>query len=231
MQLILKNETLGEVVVVRCRGRIITGDEAQFLQGELDKLTQLSKHVVLRLAEVTYLDSGGLGTLVRMLGRLRAARGDLKICQVPPFIRKVLQLTNLLGVFHPYESEHEAIAAFSSAPEERRESFQASSSRIVCLDSSLDLLAYLRVLLQSSGYEVFTTQYLSDAVTFAKGTRSSVVICGPGIRDNAHALEKIRQNVPDAKLVHLPPDFSTSEADQAGPKLVSQIRSLFNFPQ
>ena len=105
MQLILKNETLGEAVVVRCRGRIVTGDEAQFLQGELDKLTQLSKHVVLQLAEVTYLDSGGLGTLVRMLGRLRAARGDLKICQVPPFIRKVLQLTNLLGVFHPYESE------------------------------------------------------------------------------------------------------------------------------
>src|SRR5215470_6154883 len=56
MQLILKNETLGEVVVVRCRGRIVTGDEAQFLQGELDKLTQLNKHVVLQLAEVTYLD-------------------------------------------------------------------------------------------------------------------------------------------------------------------------------
>jgi len=43
MQLVLLNEHKGDVVVVRCRGRIVTGQEAQFLQGELDKLTQLTK--------------------------------------------------------------------------------------------------------------------------------------------------------------------------------------------
>jgi len=40
MQLIVQSQTVGEVVVVRCHGRIVTGEEAQFLQSELDNLTQ-----------------------------------------------------------------------------------------------------------------------------------------------------------------------------------------------
>jgi len=226
MQLTLQSHMVNEVVVVRCRGRIVTGDEARFLQSELDRLIESSKNVVLQLAEVTYLDSGGLGTLVRMLGRLRAARGDLKICQVPAFVAQVLRVTNLLGVFHLYASEAQAIEAFSAIPEEQRGAFQPSDRRIVCLDSSLELLAYLRVLLQRSGYEVFTTQYPTDAMTLVMGAPDSIVICGPGIGSNAPAIERLRQSSPAAKFLHLSPDFSTTQADQAGPSLVNQVRSL-----
>jgi len=226
MQLTLKSETLGKVVLVRCRGRIITGEEAQILQSELDQLTQLTKNVVLNLAEVSYLDSGGLGTLIRMLGRLRYARGDLKICQTPPFVEKVLRLTNLLGVFHPYVSEKQAIDAFSQPRQTSEDGFQSSISRIVCLDSSLELLAYVRVFLQRSGYEVFTTQHLSDALTVAKVRRTSLVILGPGMPSKETAIEKFREKLPNAKVLHLPPDFSTSDADQAGPELLNKVRSL-----
>jgi anti-anti-sigma factor len=228
MQLILQNEYKGDVVVVRCCGRIVTGEEAQFLQSEIDKLKHLTKNVVLNLAEVSYLDSGGLGTLIRMLGRLRFARGDLKICQVPPFVEKVLRLTNLLGVFHLYVSEKEAIEAFSQRPQTPHDAFQSSISRIVCLDNSLELLAYVRVLLQRSGYDVFTTQYLSDALTIAmsKVSPTTLVILGPGVRSKETAIEKFRESLPNAKVLHLPPDFSTSDADQAGSELVSRVRSL-----
>ena len=117
MQLTLQSHNVGEVVVVRCRGRIVSGDEVRFLQLELDKLTELTKNVVLQLAEVSYLDSGGLGALVRIFGVLRAAGGDLKLCQLSPFVDQVLQATNLLNVFHPYASEKEAIEAFSARPQ------------------------------------------------------------------------------------------------------------------
>lgn len=226
MQLILQSEHKGDAVAVRCCGRIVTGEEAQFLQSELDKLTQLTRNVVLNLAEVSYLDSGGLGTLIRMLGRLRFARGDLKICQAPPFVEKVLRLTNLLGVFYPYVSEKEAIEAFSQRPQALHEGFQSSINGIVCLDSSLELLAYVRVLLQRSGYEVFTTQYLSDALTVAKVKQTGLVILGPGMRSKEIAIEKLCDNLPNAKVLYLPPDFSTSHADQAGPELVNRVRSL-----
>jgi len=226
MQLVLLNEHKEDVVVVRCRGRIVTGEEAQFFQSELDKLTQLTKNVVLNLAEVSYLDSGGLGTLIRMLGRLRFARGDLKICQAPPFVEKVLRLTNLLDVFHPYASEKEAIEAFSQRPQAPDEGIQSSTDRLVCLDSSLELLAYVRVLLQRSGYEVFTTQYLSDALTFAKVRQARLVILGPATPSKQTAIERFRENLPNTKVLHLPPEFSTSDADQAGPELVNRVRSL-----
>lgn len=232
MQLTLRNEGIGDVIVVRCRGRIVTGDEAQFLQTELDKLTQahLAKRVILNLGEVSYLDSGGLGTLVRILGRLRAARGDLKICQPPPFVLKVLELTNLLNVFHPHPSERDAIEAFSKRPQTPHDTFGATGHRIVCLDGSLELLAYARVLLQRDGYEVFTTQYLSEALTIAKVRQASLVILGPGMPSKETAIERFRERLPNAKLLHLPPDFSTSDADQAGPHLLSQVRSLIASP-
>jgi len=63
MQLTLKSETVGKVVVVRCCGRFVAGEEAQFLQAEVQRLTHLTKNVVLQLAEVNYIDSGGLGVL------------------------------------------------------------------------------------------------------------------------------------------------------------------------
>jgi anti-sigma B factor antagonist len=227
MHLSIESYNTGEVVVVRCRGRIVSsGEEARFLQTELGRLTELTKNVVLEFAEVTYLDSGGLGTLVRLLGMLRAARGDLKLCQVPPFVVRVLEVTNLLSVFHPYASAQDAVRAFSTRPRSMDETFQASRSRIVCVDSSLDLLAYLRLLLQRSGYEVFTTQYPSDAMTFVMGAPASLVICGPGMRTNQAAIERFRQGTSNVRLLHLPQDFSMSEADQSGPDLVNQVRSL-----
>ncbi len=233
MQLILQSEHKEDVVVVRCRGRIVSGEEARFLQSEVERLTglTLTKKVVLQLAEVSYVDSGGLGALVRLLGVLRAARGDLQLCQASPFVTQVLQATNLLSVFRLHASEKDAMEALSTRWQAPDEDLRISSHRIVCLDTSLDLLAYLRVLLQRSGYQVFTTRYASDAVALVVGTRSSIVICGPGVRANETAIEKFRQSAPHAKLLHLPPDFSTSEADRAGPELVNRVRSLLMPPQ
>jgi anti-sigma B factor antagonist len=226
MQLTLQSQNAGDVVVIRCRGRIVSGEEAQFLQREVEKLAELTKKVVLRLADVDFIDSGGLGALVRLRGVLRAGRGDLGLCELSPFVAQVLQATNLLSVFHCHATAKDAIEAFAARPQTRAEIFQPSGDRIVCLDASLDLLAYLKALLKRSGYQVFTTQYPSDAVTLVVGARSSIVIFGPGMTTNEAAIAKLSQSAPHVQILRLPPDFSTSEADQAGPELVARIRSL-----
>jgi anti-sigma B factor antagonist len=226
MQLTLQSQTLRDVVVIRCHGRIVSGDESGQLQAEIEKLTALTKNVVLQLGDVTYVDSGGLGALVRILGVLRAARGDLKVCQLSPFVEQVLQATNLLKVFQPFASEKEAVEAFSARPGPTHDSGQGSVARIVCLDSSLDVLAYLKVLLQRSGYEVFTTRYLSDAVSLAVGTKPRLLVCGPSWHGNPAVADKFSQSAPAVQLLHLPADFSTSEADEASRNLVDRVRSL-----
>ena len=226
MQLTLQSQTVGDVVLIRCKGRILTGDESRHLQQEIEKLTPLTKNVVLQLAEVTYLDSGGLGSLVRLFGVLRAARGDLKLCELSPFVVQVLEATNLLKVLRPFATEKEAIDAFAAKPGSPQEAAPASATRVVCLDSSLDVLAYLKVLLQGSGYEVFTTRHPADAVSLAVGTKPRVLVCGPAMHGNESILEKLRQSAPNARLLYLPADFSTSEADRTGRDVVEQVRSL-----
>src|SRR5262249_7356064 len=133
------------------------------------------------------------------------------------------------SVFLTYSSEREAIEAFSKVPRSPDEALGSSRTRIVCIDSCSDLLAYLRALFKSSGYEVFTTRRLGDAMTLVQATRPRVVICGPGIVElptGEAALEKFRQSGPNVQILLLPSAFSTADGGQAGVDLVNRVKSL-----
>jgi anti-sigma B factor antagonist len=227
MRLTLHTQVMEHVVVVRCQGRIVAGVEVDALQAELDKQTEIRKKVVLHLAEVDYIDSSGLGALVRAFGVLRAAGGSLKLCQVSPFVLQVLQVTKLLSILPTHDSEREAIEA--SYGRSTGDAIELSGTRIVCIDTSRDLLAYVRVLLTSSGYEVHTASNLADAKTLVSVMKPQMVICGAGmlgLPTAAAALEKFRQTGPNVQVLHLPSDFSTAEAGQAGKDLVNRVQSL-----
>jgi anti-anti-sigma factor len=228
MQLTLENQRIGDLTVIRCRGRIVVGDEISSLRQEVETLTKVSKDVVLQLAEVSFIDSAGLGALVRLFGVLRAHGGDLKLCQLSPFLLQVLQVTNLLRIFPIYASETEAIQAFSKGPRFHEESSGISRTRIVCTDTSSDLLAYLSALLKRSDYEVFTTRNPSDALMFVRVTKPRVLICGPGMLTNESAMKGFREIDSKVQLLLLPYDFSGTEAGQAGFDLVNRIRLLLS---
>ena len=228
MQLTLDSSLVDDVVVVRCHGRIVAGAEIAALQAELDKQTVFVKMVVLHLADVDYIDSSGLGALVRALGVLRAAGGSLKLCQASPFVVQVLQVTKLLSILPSHASEAEAIEAFyERSPREGKES--SSGTNIICVDTSKDLLAYLRALLTSSGYKVHTAWNLMDAKSLVSAIKPQLVICGGGMQGlptAAAALDYFRERAPKAQILQLPPEFSAAEAGQAGEDLVNRVRSL-----
>jgi anti-sigma B factor antagonist len=216
-----------DVVVIRCQGRIVAGAEGDALQAELDKQTEIRKKVVVHLAEVNYIDSSGLGALVRAFGVLRAAGGGLKLCQVSPFVLQVLEVTKLLSVLPTHSTETEAIEAFRKRA--YHEAIEPSRTRIVCIDTSKDLLAYVRALLTGSGYEVHTAWNLADGKNLVSAMKPQMVICGAGILGlpmAAAALEKFRQSGPHIQVLNLPSDFSTAEAGQAGVDLVNHVQSL-----
>ena len=196
MQLSLQNLKIGDVVVIRCQGRIVAGAEISSLQLELETLSRVTKDVVLQLEEISFIDSAGLGALVRLFGVLRANGGDLKLCQLSPFLLQVLQVTNLLRIFPIYASETEAIQAFSKGPQFREEIFAEARTRIVCADTSTDLLAYLGALLKRSGYEAFTTRHPSDAMLLVEATRPRVSYLWSGDADERVGDEGISRNQP-----------------------------------
>jgi len=231
MPLTLESQLIGDVVVIRCQGRIVAGAEVDSLQAEFEKQIRSSRKIVLQLAQTEYIDSSGLGALVRVFGVLRGAGGDLKLCHLPPRILRVLEMTNLLAVLPTHASEKEAIEGFSRA---RRSPHLASGSalartKIVCVDTSRDLLAYLNALLKRSGYEVFTTRVPDEAMTLVYSQMPQMVICGPGmlgLPTGEAAVEKFRNSKPSIPVLLLPPDFSTADAGQAGVDLVNHVRSL-----
>jgi anti-anti-sigma factor len=226
MQLSVQSQKLGNVIVIRCQGRLIVGEETAALQAEVDKRSPESKKFVLHLAEVNYVDSGGLGALVRIAGSLRSFRGDLKLCELSKQVSQILQVTNLSSVFRSYGSESEAIAAFSEGSQSTEESAKPLRKKIVCVDPSTDLLAYLNALLRRAGYEVLTSRHVSDAGTLIRVTRPSLIIGGPGLQANPVALEKLRPADPQVHLLLLDPNYSTTEAEQAGSDLLTKVHSL-----
>lgn len=232
----LQSQLIDDVLVIRCQGRITLGAEVGALQAEVEKLTKIpgtnvlaKKRVVLQLAEAHYIDSSGLGTLVHLLGVLRAAGGGVKLCQLSPPVHKALQVTNLLSLFHPYGSEQEAIEAFSKARQSHGETLGSSKTRVVCIDTSKDLLACVSALLTRSGYEVYRTRYVGEAVTLVNATSPRVVIFGPGMLEVPTlqaAVEKVNKSRPNVQILHLPSDFPATEAGQAGVDLLKHVHSL-----
>lgn len=227
MKLVCKAVKIGDVVVVRCTGRIVVGEEVQSLLRKIEEWELETKKFVLQLAEVAYVDSGGMGALVRLLGKLRAARGDLKLCELPPFLMQVLEVIRLKGLFETYATEREAIVAFSHRPQAGAQGPLGTRPKVICIDSSSDLLAYLSAMLKRHEFDVYTAKFLSDATTLARSTHPRVAICGPTTQESAVAFEKFRQANPGMQILILPPDFDASEAGQAGSSLVERIGAMF----
>lgn len=230
MPLTLDCQKFDRMLIIRCRGRIAFGAEIETLEAEVHKRTQINgvfviKDIVLQLAETEYIDSSGLGTLIRLLGVLRAAGGSLKLCQLSQSVAKVIQVTNLETLFPLYPTETDAVGAHR--PIHAGDELGAKI-RIVCIDTSSNLLAGLKALLTRSGYGVFTTRYIGEASILVRAVGPQLVICGPGMLEvptGPPMIEKFRQSG-RYQILQLSPDFHTAEAGQAGQELLSQVQSL-----
>jgi len=88
----------GDIVLVRCRGKLVAGVTA-LLYTEVSQLIPNNKRIVLDLTDLTYMDSMGLGTVVRLYVSARSAGCDLKLINLGSRIRHLLSISNLLSVF------------------------------------------------------------------------------------------------------------------------------------
>jgi anti-sigma B factor antagonist len=221
----LNTRGVGKVTIVRCSGRIASG-ETEVLHLHVNDLLRDRVDIVLNLGEIAFIDSSGLGMLVRLLTSTRSARGDLKLCQVPEVVHKVLKITNLTTLFDTHESEEEAVLAFY-----RRQAAPARTARtgltVLCVDQSANVLAYLRELLGRAGYNVLTNNNLRDAMILLRATRPGLAILGPSLK-GAPGAEQTFRGACAAPVLELGEEFSTLEAGQAASELLEKIRALNN---
>jgi anti-sigma B factor antagonist len=115
MQLKLTVRTVQDILVVNCDGRIVFGEESAELRDTVKKLLGQNNQIVLNLGGVTYIDSGGLGTLVALYTTAHNAGGAIKLSNLTQRVGDLLQVTKLLTVFETYATEEEAIRSFREA--------------------------------------------------------------------------------------------------------------------
>jgi anti-anti-sigma factor len=217
MPLSLETRSIGSIAVVTCVGRVIEGPDAAALDSYVKGLLPLQPHILLDFRAVPFIDSAGIGILVRLLTRARAAHGDLKLCAVAPHIRNVLRSTKLHTILNAYDTEAEAIAAFC-APADSVGAPASLDIDIVCVDASADVLAYLRELLRQAGYGVTTTTNLADARILIRATRPKVLLAGSAM------CSLLASEVSDrCRVVELPADFSTDDAGNAARRVLDQV--------
>ena len=112
MQLKLTTRTVQGILVVNCDGRIVFGEESAELRDVVKKLVTQNNQIVLNLGGVSYIDSGGLGTLVALYTTAHNSGGGIKLSNLTQRVGDLLQVTKLLTVFEVFDSEEEAIQSF-----------------------------------------------------------------------------------------------------------------------
>ena len=116
MHMITSTRQAGGVTIVDIRGRIVLGEESAALRDLVcDLLSKGHKKILLNLGDVNYIDSSGLGNLVRALASVRKQEGELKLLNLTNKVHNVMQITRLYTVFDIMDDEAVAVKSFGQS--------------------------------------------------------------------------------------------------------------------
>jgi len=103
----------GDVTVLDIEGKILLGEGDVQLKRKIDELVERNEiKVVLNLEQVPYMDSGGLGEIVRSYTTATRAGGNLKLVNATKRISDLLTITKLITVFEIFDEEAAAVSSF-----------------------------------------------------------------------------------------------------------------------
>jgi anti-sigma B factor antagonist len=109
----IHERAFGDVTIIDVNGRMTLGEGQELLRDKVNSLIQQGKkNLVLNLAEVPYIDSAGLGEIVRTYTTVSHQGGALKLLNLTKRIQDLLAITKLLTVFETFDAEADAVGSF-----------------------------------------------------------------------------------------------------------------------
>ncbi|MGI9102606.1 MAG: STAS domain-containing protein [Terriglobales bacterium] len=112
----IEQDQIGDATVLKPVGRISFGHDCQQVEWAVDELlTGQHKKVVLDLSEITHLDSSGVGILVMCSGKLKTARGELRLAGAAGAVEQTLIMTQLASIVPIFKTVAEALQGFTEA--------------------------------------------------------------------------------------------------------------------
>lgn len=107
---------VGDVIILDVSGRITLGEGNVMLREIVRDLAEKeNKRIILNLGEVNYIDSSGMGELVKTHTTIRNKGGELKLANLNKRVHDLLQMTRLAAVFDIQKDEASAIASFGGS--------------------------------------------------------------------------------------------------------------------
>jgi anti-sigma B factor antagonist len=110
----INQRTLGEVTILDLAGRITIGEGTLAFREAIRRLVEQGRRkIILNFADVTHIDSSGIGELISAYTTLNNKEGKVLLLNLPPSIVDVLKITKLLTIFEVFEDETRAVESFS----------------------------------------------------------------------------------------------------------------------
>jgi anti-sigma B factor antagonist len=112
----IQERAVGDVVVLDLKGKVTLGDGDELLRENINRLVEKGqKKIILNLADVPYVDSVGLGEIVRTYTTVSRQGGSLKLLNLTKRISDLLSITKLLTVFETFDTESDAVQSFRAS--------------------------------------------------------------------------------------------------------------------
>jgi len=227
MPLRLESRPIGDVLVVQCYGRIVNGTEVHALHAYFGDTRAKYAEIVMQLDHVEFIDSAGLGSLVRLMQAARARHGDLKLSGVPEPILRMLQMTNIATLFEIYGSLEEAItAAYLGSRYSKGKEGDTRPSVLGLIDSG-DVRALMREVLHNAGFNAVITARLEDAKMLLKAMKAPRVLLSTQMLtvDHQPTQDVLRQINPNLRFIVLDANFAAQDPGEAYQKLLADLQS------
>lgn len=113
MSVKMSSRQIGDVTVIDAAGRITLGEgSTAFREAVKDLVAKGQKKILLNLAEISYIDSSGIGEMVSGFTSVSNAGGQLKLLNLTKRVQDLLQITKLYTVFEVFDDEAVALSSF-----------------------------------------------------------------------------------------------------------------------
>jgi anti-sigma B factor antagonist len=109
----IDERNVGDVTVLDLKGKMLIGEGDELLREKINDLVEGGKNkILLNLAEVPYVDSAGLGEIVRCYTTVSRSSGQLKLMNLTKRLEDLMSITKLLTVFDTYDNEETALKSY-----------------------------------------------------------------------------------------------------------------------